>query len=242
MTDPHPPPYIPRRWVRAARAWLADGNIEHAPAINDLFASADLAPHWRTIERRAIRHQVGNLGRHRAIARGEVHRGLQAILRFLVAQGSWQPATGPADLRRHRNKVAAAARRLAAALAQDPYADGISAGRFLDACDVHVKTDDLSLVRRLAGTDAASMLQAFADNVEQGATLDVQRRDERILNESTYRGRDAERRQMEALLSQELQSLTGTPCDSFVSAASSRVFESTTADEVGARRRNRVTP
>ena len=239
----NPPPCIPRRWVRAARAWLADGNVKHEATITDLFASVDLAPHWRPIERRAIRHQVGTLGRHRAIARGEVNWRLQTILLILVARGSWQPATSPAELRRHRNKVAAAARRLAAALEQDPYAAGIGAAAFLNACDVPIKTEDPAIIWRMARPDAPSMLQAFADNVEQGATLDVQRRDERILSGTTiYRGRDAGRRQMEALLSQELQSLTGAPCDSFVAAASSHVFALTTADEVGARRRNRATP
>jgi hypothetical protein len=233
------PPEIPRRWARAAATWLAEGNADHHERVAALLV--ELGPRLRKIERRALRRQL-ELGRGRRGARRELTEAFRTILVLLVAKGGWQPAVSARELKERRETIAAAVRRLAAALDADPYAGELALGAFLNAAGVEHRTSDHRLAWAFATCRMAPTLRNLATNVEAGVALDLFGRDALIMSEGAYRGRFEQRRRLEQSLQRELCALTGRPCDDFVAAAVNAVFatdEPVTASEVGARRRNR---
>jgi hypothetical protein len=201
----------------------------------------ELGPRLREIERLALRWHL-ELGRGRYAARNAMNGAFCTIIVLLVAKGGSLPAVSARELKERRETIAAAARRLAAALDADPYAGELALGAFLNAAGVEHRTGDHSLAWAFATCRVAPTLRNLAENVEAGAVLDCGGRDARIMSEGAYRGRFAQRRRLEQALQGELCTLTGRPCDGFVAAAVNAVFvtdEPVTAAEVGARRRNR---
>ena len=232
IIEDHPRPPVPER-------------------LAELLQDHELARYWREVERAGLARQLEHHGlerhpRNRRRVRHN-HRGmLRDILFTLVTRGGRLPEINKKELLKKRQKIADAARRLAAALDDDPTTkgldgEGMSVGGFLKVAGTELRTQELEDLLALGG-EMPSLLRAFAESAEsaceaesvEGVTsLSADQRDLRILSNGTYRGREAERRQLERELHRLLTALTGDAHYGFVAAAvSAALEEEATAEEV----------
>ncbi len=236
-------PWVTPLWKGAAQALLDDHHSpEHQFTLEALFYSERLRLYWREVERRALAYQLDHHGlerhpRNRRCVHNNV-RGMQREILFcLVTRGGIIPKVSAGELRKQRQKVAAAARRLAAALEADPYAHELLIANFLESAGLELQGQVESLTSPLLA-DLVPTLRAFAENAEGCAPLVDQ--DQAIFQKPPYRGRNPQRSQLERTLHHVLFHATGRPHDAFVAGAVSVVLEvDATPEEVGQRRRAR---
>lgn len=226
--------------MNGIRRLIGDNDPRVHERARELLEDPQLRAAFWKLSRRARRHQVEARGLPRWAARGKVRTGLRAILFTVLSSGGPVHAIRRGDLLARRRRIAVAARRLAVALANDPFAAEVPALMLLNGNSQGpgFEAEQLAyLVRR----SFAAELRGLGDRAEDGVALTHSVIEHAALDPSTYAGDGAQRRQLERRLASELRQLTGSPCDWFSAAAVTAVFdEPVTPAEIGARRRSRA--